>query len=66
MTAKVGLIVGREWSFPPKFIEEVNRRDAGVVADFVKLGPTAMAAPGDYAVQGDPQKKQKRRKKEDI
>ena len=53
MTAKVGLIVGREWSFPPKFIEEVNRRDAGVVADFVKLGPTAMAAPGDYAVLVD-------------
>jgi len=53
MTAKVGLIVGREWSFPPKFIEEVNRRDAGVVADYVKLGPTAMDAPRDYAVLVD-------------
>ncbi|HEV2671250.1 MAG TPA: hypothetical protein VGU74_09170 [Gemmatimonadales bacterium] len=50
MTAKVGLIVGREWSFPPKFIEEVNRRDAGVVADVAKLGPTAMDTPGGYAV----------------
>ena len=29
MTLKVGLLVGREWSFPPAFIEEVNRRDAG-------------------------------------
>src|SRR5258705_12148221 len=49
MTANVGLIVGREWSFPPKFIEEVNRRDAGVAADYAKLGPTAMDAPRDYA-----------------
>jgi hypothetical protein len=53
MTAKVGLIVGREWSFPPKFIEEVNRRDKGVVADVVKLGPTAMETPPDYAVLVD-------------
>jgi len=53
MTAKVGLIVGREWSFPPKFIEEVNRRDEGVVAEFAKLGPTAMDTPRDYAVLVD-------------
>ena len=26
---RIGLMVGREWSFPPAFIEEVNRRDAG-------------------------------------
>jgi hypothetical protein len=50
MTAKVGLIVGQEWSFPPKFIDEVNRRDRGVVADFVKLGATAMDTPSTYAV----------------
>jgi len=50
MTAQVGLIVGQEWSFPPKFIEEVNRRDRGVVADYVKLGVTAMDAPSTYAV----------------
>src|SRR5919108_3420239 len=37
----VGLLVGREWSFPPAFLEEVNRRDAGVVAEYVKLGGTA-------------------------
>ena len=53
MTAKVGLIVGREWSFPPKFIEEVNRRDKGVVADFIKLGATPMDAPPEYAVLVD-------------
>ncbi|MCE9566156.1 MAG: hypothetical protein K8U57_29390 [Planctomycetes bacterium] len=39
---KVGVIVGREWSFPPKFIEEVNRRDKGVVAEFARLGGTRM------------------------
>jgi len=37
---KVGLIVGREWSFPPAFIEAVNARDAGVTAELASL--TAM------------------------
>ena len=32
MEQKIGLLVGREWSFPPAFIEEVNRRDTGVAA----------------------------------
>jgi hypothetical protein len=50
MTLKVGLLVGREWSFPPAFIEEVNRRDAGVVADYVQLGGTRMDEPCPYAV----------------
>ena len=42
---KVGLMVGREWSFPPAFIEEVDRRDAGVVAEYVKLGAPSMDEP---------------------
>jgi hypothetical protein len=50
MTLKVGLIVGREWSFPPAFIEEVNRRDEGVEAELVKLGGTHMDEPCPYAV----------------
>lgn len=50
MTLKVGLIVGREWSFPPAFIEEVNRRDQGVVAEYVKLGAPRMDDPCEYAV----------------
>ena len=50
MTKKVGLIVGREWSFPPAFIEEVNRRKEGVTAEFVKLGGTKMNDPSEYAV----------------
>lgn len=47
---KVGVIVGREWSFPPAFLDEVNRRDAGVVAEYVKLGGTQMNEPCEYAV----------------
>jgi len=47
---KVGLIVGREWSWPPAFIEEVNRRDEGVVAEYVKLGGTRMNDRNEYAV----------------
>ena len=47
---KVGVIVGREWSFPPKFIEEVNGRNKGVVAEFAKLGGTRMDEPNPYAV----------------
>ncbi len=47
---KVGLIVGREWSFPPAFIEEVNRRNEGVIAEFVKLGGTRLEETCPYAV----------------
>ncbi len=34
---RVGLVVGREWSWPPAFIEAVRRRDAGVVAELAGL-----------------------------
>ncbi len=50
MTLKVGLMVGREWSFPPAFIEEVNRRNEGVTAEFIKLGGTKMNEASEYAV----------------
>ncbi len=50
MTLKVGLFVGREWSFPPAFIEEVNSRDEGVVAEFVKVAGTYMDEPCPYEV----------------
>ena len=39
---RVGLMVGREWSFPPAFIEEVHKRDAGVTVDFVKIEPPTL------------------------
>jgi len=47
---KIGVIVGREWSWPPAFIEEVNKRDAGVLAEFAILGGTKMNEPCKYAV----------------
>ena len=41
---RIGLFVGMEWSWPPAFIEEVNRRsgETGVIAEYVKIGGTAM------------------------
>jgi hypothetical protein len=47
---KVGLLTGREWSFPPAFIEEVAKRDAGVEVEYVKLGGTSMDEPVPYTV----------------
>ncbi len=34
----IGILVGREWSWPPAFLDEVHRRNAGVTAEFVQLG----------------------------
>lgn len=50
MTAKIGLLVGRERSFPDAFIDEVKRRASGVTAEFVSLGGTRMDEPCPYAV----------------
>ncbi len=47
---KIGLMVGREWSFPPALIEEVAKRNAGVEVEFVTLGGTSMEEPVPYAV----------------
>lgn len=47
---RVGLFVGREWSWPPAFIEEVSRRDEGVIAEYVKVGGTMMNDPVPYRV----------------
>ncbi len=47
---KVGVMVGREWSFPPAFIDEVNRRNQGVYAEYVKLGGTMQNEPNEYRV----------------
>jgi len=49
---KVGLLCGREYSFPPAFIARVNELGAkdGVAAEFVKLGGTRMGEPARYSV----------------
>jgi hypothetical protein len=50
MTKKIGIMVGRENTWPGAFIEEVNHRNAGVVAEFVKLNGTRMDEPLAYDV----------------
>ena len=49
---KIGLFVGREWSWPPAFLDEVNRRTAetGVIAEEVKIGGTMIHEPVNYRV----------------
>lgn len=47
---KIGLLVGMEWSWPPAFIEEVNNRNEGVIAEYVKLGGTSTETPNPYRV----------------
>lgn len=50
---RVGLVVGREWSMPPALIEEINRRDEGVVAEFARFGGTRENEPCRYDVLVD-------------
>ena len=50
MSKRIGLMVGREWSFPPAFMEEVNRRQAGVTAEFVTVGAASMEQVPPYDV----------------
>jgi hypothetical protein len=48
----VGLLCGREYAFPPAFIEKVNqlRKKDGVTAEFAKLGGTRMGEAARYRV----------------
>jgi len=48
----VGLLCGREFSFPPAFISSVNEqgRPYGIGAEMVKLGGTLMGEPARYRV----------------
>ena len=39
---KVGLLVGREWSFPPAFIEEVNHRRPVILVQGANLAQHAV------------------------
>ncbi len=47
---KVGLLVGREGTFPQAFIDRVNGRDAGVIAEMVELSGSKMDEPCEYKV----------------
>jgi hypothetical protein len=49
---KIGLMCGREYSFPPAFIECVNKlgKADGITAEMVTLGGTRMGEPAKYRV----------------
>ena len=49
---KVGLLCGREYAFPPAFIERVNSLglEHGITAEFLKLTGTKMGEPSGYRV----------------
>ena len=49
---KIGLLCGREYSFPPAFIERVNQLGYphGITAEMVKFGGTQMDEPSGYRV----------------
>ena len=49
---KIGLLCGREYSFPPAFLTRVNQLGEahGITADFVKLYGTRMGDPSGYRV----------------
>jgi glutathione synthase/RimK-type ligase-like ATP-grasp enzyme len=49
---KIGLLCGRESSFPPAFIERVNQlgRPHGITAEMAKFGGTKMDEPSEYKV----------------
>src|ERR1700693_4126442 len=50
--AKVGLLCGREFSFPPAFLARVNElgKKDGVTAELCKLGGTRVGEPPAYKV----------------
>ena len=47
---RIGLIISGESSFPAALLEEVNGRDAGVVAELVRVGTPRMSDAVPYAV----------------
>jgi hypothetical protein len=50
---RVGLLVGRERSFPDALIAEVNRREEGVLAEYAEVDITYATAPARYDVLVD-------------
>ena len=45
---KIGILVGREGTFPQALINEINGRDAGVTAEYVTVGGVRMAEKAEY------------------
>lgn len=47
---KVGLLVGQERSFPDSLIQEINRRNANVKAEYVRIGTVSSSDLNSYSV----------------
>ncbi|MEL7120997.1 MAG: hypothetical protein AAFO07_16210 [Bacteroidota bacterium] len=48
---KIGILFGKERSFPEAFVERINSKGVeGIHAEFVSIGKVAQADPTDYAV----------------
>jgi hypothetical protein len=47
---KIGILVGREATFPPALIDEINSRNAGVTAEYVKLDGVRLDDRCEYRV----------------
>jgi hypothetical protein len=47
---KIGVLVGRENTFPPALIERINSGDSGVTAEYVKIGGVPMDGECPYSV----------------
>ena len=48
---KIGILFGRERSFPEAFIQRVNSKNVeGITAEYVQIDKVAQGYPTDYAV----------------
>jgi hypothetical protein len=47
---KVGLLIGREWSWPSALIAQINDRGTNLRADFVQIGHTMLDSPCVYDI----------------
>ena len=45
---KIGILAGMENTFPPALIEKINGMEAGVTAEYVKIGGVRMGEPNGY------------------
>jgi len=45
---KIGILVGREGTFPQALINEINGRNAGVTAEYMTIGGVRMAEKPEY------------------
>ena len=47
---KIGILVGMENTFPPALIEKINSMNAGVTAEYIKIGGVKMGEATEYKV----------------